>query len=464
MKFLEVLKSLPHFYLPNADGVLIVILTWGIFFAAIIGLSRHAATLRATEAQLSQLQEIKEEKESRNFLESDLAKAISGLPENSFFHRYSGMMNRQAEFEDVDKRSLLEIAFERFHADLAMPRNAPNLCLLVGLSGTIIGLASVVRDLGPLILNAAGADSPQKMAEPLALSIGTLGTAFASTLNGITAAGLLAYIIAKAERRQNLLQSHIEEWGLNSLCPLVFPRSLQSQLSDMKGILRETSGLMIAIKKSLTEQIDEVAATLKTATGGMQAQIEKFDQTSKESADSLRQFGEQTKKAALVLGESVLKMNDLQTEVHATYTSLMQRHDLAEENFKSRVETLVSTVEKMQTGFNTNASAIVGQIQAAATNYTDSASDFKVASLNFSNMSAQIGSKAYDAIADTANEFHSALSEHKRSIDLTEKSLREIMVRLDPSLLPVEKWESLLASLDLIQETVAKLNIEGVRR
>ena len=457
MNFLEVLKSLPHFYLPNADGVLIVIFTWGIFAFAIAGLIRHAASLKATDSQLVGLKGIAETAEGRPFQETALARAISGLPENSLFHRYSGMMVRQGEFEDVDKRSLLEIAFERLHADLAMPRNAPNLCLLVGLSGTIIGLALVVRSLGPQILIAANAGSPQEMGAPLARSIGTLGTAFASTLNGITAAGLLSFFIARAERRQNLIESQVEEWGLNSLAPLIFPRSLQSKLSDMKNIMRETSNLMIAVKKSLTEQIETVATTLKTATEGMQTQIIKFDQTSKESADSLKQFGEQTKKAALVLGESVLKMNDLQTEVHTTYTSLMQRHDSAEENFKTRVESLVSTVEKMQTGFNTNASAIVGQLQAAAANYTESTADFKEASLNFRNMSREIGADAYKAIALTANEFQTALAEHKRAVDLTEKSLRELMTRLDPALLPVEKWESLLTSLNLIQETLGKM-------
>ena len=446
MDLLKATTSLFHFYVPNSDGILLVILTWGIFLLAMSGLVRHSSALSKTENELKEIKNVPAEDTSTFFPSTNLAKAIIGLKEG-VIRRYSEMMHLQGELADVDKRSLLDIAFEEMHAKLALPRNAPNLCMLSGLAGTIIGLALVVKSLGPQILIAANAGSPQEMGRPLALSIGTLGTAFASTLNGITAAGILSYLIARAERRQNLLQSQVEEWGLSRLSPLIFPKTLQSQLSQLQQNVLTVGKLM-----------GEVSETLKSASAGMQAQIERFEESTKESTASIKQFEENTKQAALILGKSVLTMGDLQTKVHETYTSLMQRHDTAEENFQKRVESVISTVDKMQSGFNSNSTVIVERLQSAAENYAMSTTAFQEASVNFQNMSRQIGDDAYKAIAMRADQFNDALQAHKQSVIQTESSVRELMARVDPTLVPNDKWESLLASLDLIQETVAALS------
>jgi hypothetical protein len=128
----------------------------------------------------------------------------------------------------------------------------------------------------------------------------------------------------------------------------------------------------------------------------------------------------------------------------------MQRHDRAEESFKGRVEEIVGAVRGLQTGFNTNSQAIIAQMQEAAQNYEASTSDFRMASLNFRNMSKEIGTDAYQAIAGTADQFQNSLRAHQKAIDLVEASLRELMSRLDPRLLPREPWDSVLSALDRV--------------
>jgi biopolymer transport protein ExbB/TolQ len=439
--------------LPAPVGWPIILVTWAIAGLAITHLVKQWRATRTEERLLDSLLTVvdapggdgetqgRTQGGARAFGETNVAKELAKAPKSSVIRRYTGILLMQRDMPRPDMAAILETAAQPYVARLDFPRITPNLTMLIGLVGTIVGLATVVRSLGPDVLQAANSLTPQEMARALSPQIQNLGTAFVCTLHGLLAAILIALLHNRAEHQQNRLLTRVEAFGLNSLVPRIFPASLESQLEQISAVLNDSRDF-----------VQTVAESMNVATDNMKRQVETFDKTTQEASNALKLFLLHAQTAADKLNSSIEAMQNLQIKVHEVYTSLMQRHDRAEESFKGRVEEIVGAVRGLQTGFNTNAQAIIAQLQEAAKNYETSTSDFRMASFNFRNMSKEIGADAYQAIAGTADQFQNALRAHQKAIDLVEASLRELMSRLDPRLLPSESWDGVLSALDRVVE------------
>ena len=144
-------------------------------------------------------------------------------------------------------------------ARLSFARNAPNLLLLAGLFGTVIGLAGMVATLGPQIEGTLHTADPLTLTRNLGETLQHMQNAFACTLWGILASIVVAMWTRKLTARQSDLLAQLQEFGIREFAPChLSAYANRREFDDLRILLRQSraflhniAGMMEAIRRSL---------------------------------------------------------------------------------------------------------------------------------------------------------------------------------------------------------------------
>lgn len=169
----------------------------------------------------------------------------------------------------LSMRSLLDGIASRLDESRDMSRYTIGLLIFLGLLGTFWGLLGTVesiRDVIGGISVAAGADVAtmfSKLKSGLEAPLGGMGTAFSSSLFGLTGSLVLGFLDLQAGQAQNRFYNDLEEW-LSSLTRL-----------SSGGIGSDGEGSVPAYMSALLEQTaDSLSELQRTIVRGEESRIE----------------------------------------------------------------------------------------------------------------------------------------------------------------------------------------------
>ena len=114
-------------------------------------------------------------------------------------------------------RSLLDSLNLRLDETREISRYLIGLLVFLGLLGTFWGLLSTIDSVGTVInsLGVAGEDSTSmflKLKEGLKQPLNGMGTAFSSSLFGLSGSLILGFLDIQASQAQNQFYNDVEEW------------------------------------------------------------------------------------------------------------------------------------------------------------------------------------------------------------------------------------------------------------
>jgi hypothetical protein len=161
-------------------------------------------------------------------------------------------------------RSLLDSLNLRLDETREISRYLIGLLVFLGLLGTFWGLLSTIDSVGTVInsLGVAGEDSTSmflKLKEGLKQPLNGMGTAFSSSLFGLSGSLILGFLDIQASQAQNQFYNDVEEW-LSSMSLI----SVNSNISkDSKKIQEEGVPVYVqALLEQTAESIDSLQRTL----------------------------------------------------------------------------------------------------------------------------------------------------------------------------------------------------------
>ncbi len=161
-------------------------------------------------------------------------------------------------------RSLLDSLNLRLDETREISRYLIGLLVFLGLLGTFWGLLSTIDSVGTVInsLGVAGEDSTSmflKLKEGLKQPLNGMGTAFSSSLFGLSGSLILGFLDIQASQAQNQFYNDVEEW-LSSMSLI----SVNSNISkDSKKIQEEGVPVYVqALLEQTVESIDSLQRTL----------------------------------------------------------------------------------------------------------------------------------------------------------------------------------------------------------
>ena len=161
-------------------------------------------------------------------------------------------------------RSLLDSLNLRLDETREISRYLIGLLVFLGLLGTFWGLLSTIESVGMVInsLGLAGEDSTSmflKLKEGLKQPLNGMGTAFSSSLFGLSGSLILGFLDIQASQAQNQFYNDVEEWLSSMSLISVNPSSNK----DSKKIHEEGVPVYVqALLEQTAESIDSLQRTL----------------------------------------------------------------------------------------------------------------------------------------------------------------------------------------------------------
>ena len=161
-------------------------------------------------------------------------------------------------------RSLLDSLNLRLDETREISRYLIGLLVFLGLLGTFWGLLSTIESVGTVInsLGLAGEDSTSmflKLKEGLKQPLNGMGTAFSSSLFGLSGSLILGFLDIQASQAQNQFYNDVEEWLSSMSLISVNPSSNK----DSKKIHEEGVPVYVqALLEQTAESIDSLQRTL----------------------------------------------------------------------------------------------------------------------------------------------------------------------------------------------------------
>lgn len=193
----------------------------------------------------------------------DALGAVKGFPERSAIRRAVVAVARARTLATPDVQAASDAVIAVSEAQLSTVRNIPNLLMLAGLLGTVLGLAGSIGTLVEPIRNAARATEPGQLAGALGQTLSVMQGAFGASLWGILLSLGTGVVYALAARQQEAFQDELLAFVHAELVPATFPRALTSQMERMSRYLRDAGQSFQDIHKRL----QDVAGQLETVLG-----------------------------------------------------------------------------------------------------------------------------------------------------------------------------------------------------
>ncbi|UFA51887.1 methyl-accepting chemotaxis protein [Deinococcus radiophilus] len=306
-------------------GALMVPLT--VFF--VWGLLRAAQQRQAERRQMAEVSSLLNEHNPYDPEEppdsEDLAEAVrekmEQLPAGGAVRRAMQLVDRARMMATPDLEGGVEAVQAASGAPLAAVRNVPNLLMLSGLLGTVLGLAGSIGTLAEPIRNAATATEPGALAKALAETMTLMQGAFGASLWGILLSLATGIAYALAARQQEQHQDQLAEFIHVDLVPALFPRAITGQMERMGRYLK-TAGDSF---ENIHVKLSSVAGQLETVLG----------QAGETLGQSLTQLSATSTQIETVFGEMNQSVSELTEGLSRGVSDLVQAQEGAAQSLQT---------------------------------------------------------------------------------------------------------------------------------
>ncbi|MEJ5253120.1 MAG: hypothetical protein WHX60_14665 [Armatimonadota bacterium] len=350
---------------------------------------------------------------------------LSGQVLSDLRQKYQDLLRSINDTEQADWHATTERLRAQALAKLGHVRSAPNILLLLGLLGTVLGLAQTVGSLA-YTLEGAFQESirqsdPQAIFELLQGTLQSMGTAFSCTLWGIASAlivifsnryfmGKLLADVSKEEieligniRRRRSKTVQLLEQTTSDLLELKklnsqavhFLAGIHSELSKLGSfidkfdhlvakmqeivdsvpqvvdLLQKTSVEMITELKrsvdSLTKTLDAVTKSLQEAVDQLNATVssvkEILNQLAKDVRSVLNESSEQLRKSAADLASYHTQLSEEHQKLHERHEELLGVFQDARNDLERLIAEQLEKIGQYDETFRRNSDEIVFRVQ-----------------------------------------------------------------------------------------------------
>lgn len=344
------------------------------------------------------------------------------------------------EVSNPDLEAISTMLAQSESARLGFARIAPNLLLLAGLLGTVVGLAGVVGHL----------DLVHDASTQLGGALEEMQNAFACTLWGILASLVISLWAKHVSGRQSDFLGEVEEFCIRKLAPAIFPRAQTAALDEIRKLLVDSRQFMKRVVMLMEDSASKFKATLDEAAGAMISGIE-----------GLQQVSADIRTAATNLGEGAQAVRGASDVLNNNHEKLRESYARLEDNFGRTQRELLEFAEKqMELAHNLQESIrqttldITTKMDKATTTLLQSTQAFGQMGEHYTEsrdaIIGQIGMGFTGMIGDMRTMF----SEHREvfgdmrdTLQPLPGQLTRIGDRLDPSLFPMGEWRDIREAL-----------------
>jgi hypothetical protein len=244
---------------------------------------------------------------------------------------------------------------------VAPARTVPNLLLLFGLIGTVVGLAYTLSSLGPQIQGAINAGDPKTVAQSLGITLREMGGAFAGTLWGVTGAFLLQAINALTGIQAEQLAGDLDQVALE-FAAQIYPAGSEKQIASLHELLENSRQVLSDTKTEMANVSREFKLVLQEAGSIIKRSLDTLDSSSKEISKALQQASGDVRQSSEHLTGAVNSIKGHQEDFRNIYSAFSDMFDQSMKALKLHSDGELKEIRELQTAFGNSGSQIVQEI------------------------------------------------------------------------------------------------------
>lgn len=436
-------EALVRAFIPPATGWLVVAIIVGLSGWTAWSLWREFARLKLEQGEVL-------EAAKRKLSESEtLGDACESLHQWAFHSELKDTLTARAvravlamrEARHPDLEAILTMMDYSEASRLNLARSAPNWLLLIGIGGTVIGLASAVVPLAPQIQAAVGALEPTAASASMAKALEAMQHAFACSLWGITAAILVSVATRKIMSQQQQVIASIQEFVLSDLAWRLLPKSEAVQIEEVQRTLEAGRRFLTNITKEIerTSSMMQVAAdnfnavlsdTVQRMEGigaNLHASAEQIQQTLKEATRSVESSATKLHESANSLIQSSEQLRQHHTSLERAHTKLQELYDRSTGNLKEIIKNQIDQIEQYRKEIERIERGMLERLAGISTNLRDTQVKFSESTEKVVGATREVKESIKATFDSFSGTLVSILEQYEEVSHQAERALREIV-------------------------------------
>lgn len=457
---------------------------WFVIIAIIIPISIYAfyqlwnvqRHLKAEFLVLSKCQDLVPVDIANDEAETAIERWLSSAPKDSLVTRATRALWKVRGTPNPDLEAISTLLDQSEVTRLSFARAAPNLLLLAGLLGTVIGLAGSISTLGPQVQNTIQIKDPTELTRNLGVTLQHMQTAFTCTLWGILMAIFVAMTTRVIASKQSDFLSKVQEFMIYDLVPRLIPETQVAQLNDISRVLAAGQNFLDQVSEKMATASEKFEEVLSRAGAQMTDGLSNLHTLTADIQSSLLQasFNVQDSAKALIsssgaIEESTRNLKDQHTDLRNAYTNLQSLFDESRRSLEQQISEQLTEIGKLREDFSSSTLKVVSQVGSASERLQEAVQAFHNAGEQYLNTNVELRNNISSHFEKLAESISKALDEHEREVNRVEENLRlmndrlsEMFVRLDPRLLPEADWSTFKEAVVNLQEILERETVVKV--
>lgn len=255
----------------------------------------------------------------------------------------------------------LEPVLDEVNRITAAARSVPNLLLLSGLIGTVVGLMFTLGSLGPQIQQSINAGAPEAVARSLGLTLHEMSAAFAGTLWGVGLSFVLQGLNALSAARAGQLSGALDAVSLH-YAPMVYPAGSEKQLQSLQDLVNRSEEFLAQTQQAIARTSADFSQVLLDAGKAIQGSLQSLQATSKDVGEALKVASADVKLSSDRLNTAVESMQRHREDYRNIYTQFNEMFKQSMTALSAHSEQELREIRELQSAFGHTGAQIVQEI------------------------------------------------------------------------------------------------------
>ena len=287
----------------------------------------------------------------RDELEPELAK----MPQMSMVRRIGEALLNSRQLANPDLEALMNLVVARDATKLGTVRNVPNLLMLAGLFGTVLGLSASIGSLGPQIAQAATALNPGELSKSLGNTLSLMQGAFGCSLWGILLSLIASGLLGSMSTDRSRLSSEVQDFALVELVPATFPRATEEQFERQMRMVKQNANLFKQFDTTMNETLTKFDSLVRDSGQSLEQTLGQLTGMTREVNGALEQVTEQVGTLGTQLKDGAMSLSEAQDRATRTFSE-------AKGGLETQLLGQAKQFGQLQDSFSTSGLRIVEQI------------------------------------------------------------------------------------------------------
>jgi hypothetical protein len=364
---------------------------------------------RVEETMESPLADPLKRAQANNALRIELERCSNGLANSPLVQgRIKNLASLQRQGDEIDHDALAAIIVSRLDGPVSVTRWAISAVVLLGLTGTLLGLTQAVRAAAVLLGNASGATVSQAITA-VTRTFDGVQVAFSTTLAGAVCAIGLGMAVAYVRRNQGRFLADFEEFTAVALIPAY---RTSAGLS-----LAQTAQKVAALEERLRETLSRLLGELERRGDHLANTVEqRFDLLTNEFSVRTERlitlFSETQSTVGKLLGEpgaEVPALTEVLTAVQRGVTELRAAVETASTLIPALEESISRQIDQQTADINEAVHAYTGEIEKHVTKQSDA---IETGMSRFDELIPELGETIARGVDQQTSDINAALHAH----------------------------------------------------